>query len=287
MAKPTMPPGLGPRSLLRTASARLLSARLSDVREYEETLLRSLPEDAVHDMRVASRRLRAALRLLGNAPLRKLEPAVKELQDALGAVRDVQLQITWLIRRSRKLAERRREVLPSAAAALRRALDVWRSRTFTEIAEEIPWLDRPGRLGGPRIRRALKKRLGSVEERLLAALDNPDAPTTHRLRIGVKKLRYFCELAEPALPQACGDLLEELEPMQERLGELHDVDVRIGLLEEMGAHALRKREQAHRAALARRLQTELRRWRDEKLARRFGKQLRKAGKGMGKGKVKV
>jgi CHAD domain-containing protein len=274
MARPTMPPGLGPRSLLRTAGKRLLWARLADVRKYEETLLHELPVEPVHDMRVAARRLRAALRLLGNEQLRELERKVKELQDALGAVRDVQLQITWLSRRSRRLAERRREVLPNAAAALRRALDVWRSRTVTEIAAAIPWLNRPGRLGGPRIRRAIRKRLDAVGERLEATLKNPDAPTAHRLRIGVKKLRYFTELAEPALPKACGDLLDELEPMQERLGELHDVDVRLGLLEELGAHALRRREAVHRAALARRLLTELRRWHEEKLVRRLRRQFK-------------
>jgi CHAD domain-containing protein len=273
MAKPTLPPGLGPRALLRSAGRRLLLARLADVRRHEAALLRGIPVEPVHDMRVAARRLRAALRLLGNAPLRKLEPAVKELQDALGAVRDVQLQVAWLARRSPRLEARRREALPSAQAALRRALDVWISRTVTDIAAAIPWLDRPGRLGGPSIRRALRKRLASVEERLSAALENPDAITTHRLRIGVKKLRYFTELAEPALPGPCAELLEELEPMQERLGELHDVDVRIGLLEVMGARALRRGEQAHRAALAKRLEKELRRWRDEKLVRRFRRQL--------------
>src|SRR5207244_616090 len=202
-----------------------------------------------------------------------LEAAVKELQDALGAVRDIQLQVAWLARHSRSLAAQRRKVLPNAEAALRRALDVWLSRTVTDIAAGLPTLDRSGRLGGPRIRRALRKRLGAVEERLLAALDDADPLTAHRLRIGVKKLRYFTELAEPALPGPCGDLLDELEPMQERLGELHDVDVRIGLLEEMGAHALRKQEEAHRAVLAKRLEVELRRWRDEKLSRLFRRRL--------------
>src|SRR5438309_11660784 len=120
MAKATKPAGLGPRSLVRSAGARLLSARLADVRRHEAVLLQGAPVEPVHDMRVASRRLRAALRLLGNGSLRELEPAVKELQDALGAVRDVQLQLAWLARRSRKLAARRREGLPSAEAALRR-----------------------------------------------------------------------------------------------------------------------------------------------------------------------
>src|SRR5436305_15252612 len=117
MAKATKLRGLGPRSLVRTEGATLLAARLADVRKFEDELLHAMAPDPVHDMRVASRRLRAALRLLGNEPLRNLEPAVKELQDALGGVRDVQLQIEWLAHRSHSLAARRREVLPSAEAA--------------------------------------------------------------------------------------------------------------------------------------------------------------------------
>jgi CHAD domain-containing protein len=266
MAKPTLPKGLGPRSLLRNAGRRLLSARLADVRKYEETLLRGVPAGPVHDMRVAARRLRAALGLFG---LRDLEPPVKELQDALGAVRDLQLQISWFARRSRALAARRREVLPSATAALRRALDVWRSRTAEQIAVAISQLDEPGRLGGPRIRRAIRRRIDTVEKRLRAALRDPDPPTAHRLRIAAKKLRYFTELAGPALPEGSEELLDELVPLQELLGELHDLDVRISLLEEMGARALRRREQARRAGLARRLAAELRRWKVKKLARKL------------------
>jgi CHAD domain-containing protein len=45
-------------------------------------------------MRVAARRLRAALRLLR---LREFDRAVKKLQDALGDVRDLQLQIRSVI----------------------------------------------------------------------------------------------------------------------------------------------------------------------------------------------
>ena len=43
-----------------------------------------------------------------------------------------------------------------------------------------------------------------------------------RLRIGVKKLRYLAELAQPAFPDEIGALLDRLEPLQETLGELHD-----------------------------------------------------------------
>ena len=69
------------------AKTRLLLDQVTALERYEAVV----PEkDAVHEMRVAARRLRATLRLLR---LEKLDPKVKALQDALGEVRDLQLQI--------------------------------------------------------------------------------------------------------------------------------------------------------------------------------------------------
>ncbi|TMA29042.1 MAG: CHAD domain-containing protein [Deltaproteobacteria bacterium] len=262
MAKPTVPRGLGPRTPLRIAAPRLLEARLGDVRKYEQALLRGLPAEPIHDMRVASRRLRAALDVFG---LRNLEPGVKELQDALGAVRDLQLQVAWFARRSRALAARRRDLLPSAAAAFRRTLDVWRSRTAQGIVEATLELAARGRFGGPRMRRIVRKRLGMVARRMRAVEQNPDALTAHRLRIAVKKLRYCAELAGPALPKQSKKLLGQLVPLQEMLGDLHDMDVRIALLGVMRASGLRRSERARRARLAQQLLRELLRWQKKNL----------------------
>src|SRR5438105_6071037 len=120
MSKATRVPGLDARSPLRQAAKLLLEARLLDVRRHEEDV--PAPE-AVHDMRVAARRLRAALRLF---KLRPLDAPVKRLQDALGAVRDVQLQIEWLAGRDPALAARRRKLLGRSERALEQAVETWR-----------------------------------------------------------------------------------------------------------------------------------------------------------------
>ena len=88
MPRPTPIRGLGPDSRLAEAARRLVSSRLADVRHEQDALGEALTEDGVHDLRVATRRLRAALkvfRALGG--LRPLEREVKKLQDALGEVR--------------------------------------------------------------------------------------------------------------------------------------------------------------------------------------------------------
>jgi hypothetical protein len=86
MPRPQHIRGLSRGAKLDGAGRRILAARLSDVMRWEEVVPALGP---THAMRVASRRLRVALRLLG---LRELDGPVKELQDALGELRDLQLQ---------------------------------------------------------------------------------------------------------------------------------------------------------------------------------------------------
>src|SRR3989442_13120155 len=98
------------------AKSRFLLDQVTALERYEAVV----PEkDAVHEMRVAARRLRATLRLLR---LEKLDPKVKALQDALGEVRDLQLQIDWLRGRDAALGRSRRAKLREAGQGLRREL---------------------------------------------------------------------------------------------------------------------------------------------------------------------
>src|SRR6266508_677714 len=71
LPKPMKVPGLSRRTPLAVAGPLIVRARLADVRRHEATLARDgePDEDAVHDMRVAARRLRAALEALGDDAL--------------------------------------------------------------------------------------------------------------------------------------------------------------------------------------------------------------------------
>src|SRR5256885_16859705 len=51
----------------------------------------------------------------------------------------------------------------------------------------------------------------------------------HNMRIAAKRLRYTLEIFAEVLPEACVPLLEEVERIQNELGELHDSDVMIAL----------------------------------------------------------
>ncbi len=290
MAQPTPTRGLGPDSRRAEAARRLISNRLADVRHARAALGATFTPDGVHDLRVATRRLRAALKVFRSlGALAPLELEVKRLQDALGEVRDVHVQSEWLAQAAgggKRGAERSgsatlRAGVESGLGArekhLRQALTHWEKRTVPALLRETGRLEGPGRYGGKRVRRQLRRRLRQVKRLMDAYADAPDALTAHEMRKVVKKLRYEAELFRPALRRRMEALLEALVPLQEVLGELHDSDVRLGLLEgftlrgtpaqRTAARALLEPVREERAARAAHTARELERWHAERLAR--------------------
>ena len=74
-----------------------------------------------------------------------------------------------------------------------------------------------------------------------------DPVTLHNMRIAAKRLRYVCELTGPALGRAAATGAREAKEIQTLLGELHDCDVMLELIQE---HAERLRSEDSAAALA-------------------------------------
>jgi len=98
--------------------ASFAQAARTSLRQQRDELLRSLPGtragddvEALHDMRVASRRLRSALSVFAEAfPPRQFKPLEKQVAkvtDALGAVRDADVLIEFI--------ESRRQTAPESA----------------------------------------------------------------------------------------------------------------------------------------------------------------------------
>ncbi|MBM7119215.1 CHAD domain-containing protein [Archangium primigenium] len=289
MAQPSPTRGLGPDSRLAEAARRLVTSRLADVRHEEDALAHALSMDGVHDMRVAIRRLRAALRIFrGLGDLRPLETEVKRLQDALGEVRDLHVQGDWLHEAAREGKASRRAgynalsahvtaPLPTKEKALRRALKRWERHTVPALLDAVKHLEGPGRYGGRRVRKQLRRRLRALDGLMADYAEAPDALIAHEMRKTVKKLRYEAEIFRPAMRRKMQALLEALVPLQELLGELHDADVRMGLLEAQSAEGteaprtaareLLERVREERAGHAAHTARELQRWHAEKLVR--------------------
>jgi CHAD domain-containing protein len=111
------------------AAARIVRARTEELFEHDEGVLDTVDIERVHDMRVATRRLRAVLEVFAPCfPQQAFKPAlrdVKALADALGARRDpdVHLEAMRAFGGVEPLVERLRERQAAGNVALAAALE--------------------------------------------------------------------------------------------------------------------------------------------------------------------
>jgi CHAD domain-containing protein len=248
MAKPKEIPGLDCGAGAGEGVRRVLLARFEEMCEYRAAALEGADMEGVHDMRVASRRLRSALRdfrprLRRGKRLEAAREALKRLADALGAVRDEDVAIHAL----EKLGE---EAPPEAVAGIEEYAGERRGRrdkARAELADAVgePAVEEARRLlaraledrGGKKKRddgltfgdaqREVVRRLWEELEELSRSLQRPyKTRRLHKMRIAAKRLRYALELLECCRRDgAAKSLAGEVADMQGELGDLHDCDV--------------------------------------------------------------
>ena len=204
--------------------------------------------EPVHQLRVATRRLRTALRLF--APLLPARFAAAAHRDlawlatAIGAVRDLDVLGETLRKQAARLdPELRREVGPLGVALheqhertlaeLGATLDAKRSRRLLErlavFADSRAPVGRGARLGdvAPDLLRPQVRAVVRAGRRL-----GPDAapPDLHRLRIRVKRLRYAVETLRSLGDRSVREVLVRLERLQDTLGKGQDAATAIAWL---------------------------------------------------------
>jgi CHAD domain-containing protein len=189
--------------------------------------------DPVHDLRVALRRCRSMadgwIAIDPDPAWKDMKKAGRKLFRALGELRDVQVMTEWV------------EKLAGADDSVGSALAAYAGARERELKQDallaLQSFDRKAwlRWGDVLPRRAVRVKLGSslflhmalerwMEARRLhgQALRGRTKISWHRLRIGIKRLRYTVENFLPELHDAwIGDLKE----VQDWLGEVHDLDV--------------------------------------------------------------
>jgi CHAD domain-containing protein len=150
VAKPRAIEGLEAAQPYARAAARIVEVRAAEVAEHSEGVLDMGDIERVHDMRVATRRLRAALEIFEPCfPKRLFKPAlkdVKRLADALGERRDRDVAIGAL--------ERFRATMPAADRTGIGSLVAELQREQTDANEALAAFVEPDRLAalGDRLR---------------------------------------------------------------------------------------------------------------------------------------
>ncbi len=224
-----------------------------------ERLERGENEEALHDFRVALRRLRSVVRayrryLKGSAK-RKLRARLRALAASTNAARDLEVQLEWLAKRAPELEPEAGSGATHLAERLRsRGDEAPRSET---LRKEFDPLHESFRGSLSRLRLRLDDEASFVSAtgdlvaesaaRLKASLEAvssaEDGDGLHRARIQAKRLRYLLEPISAEVPEVRA-LVKEMKTLQDVLGELQDMRV----LSQSIAAALERAaiEEAHR-----------------------------------------
>lgn len=216
-------------------------------------------EEAMHDFRVALRRLRALMKLhksvLGGR-VSKLRRRVAEVAALTGEARDAEVQLAWLRARRTaaprsarpafdwlcgRLEERKRSgytlARRSARAELERVAPKLRRR-LARYEVDLEEQQETTTLAAALAERVRAEAAG-LTEMLHVVTTATDEELAHRARIAGKQLRYLLEpLADSQRAGAeARAAVKGLKKLQDLLGELHDVHVFARIVDELTVEA--------------------------------------------------
>ena len=234
--------------------AAVLQKHLVALRDEVAGVRQALDIEPIHRMRVASRRLRAALPLFAACFSKKYvkswKKQLRKLTSALGSARDTDVQLELVqkvyveqselrnrpgLRRLKLRITQQRQGLQKDVDA---ALDKLEANNFyfdleTHLAEF-----QAGQPAEPPFPRQIYQRSAAAILELLDAflsyegyIHDPENNTElHAMRIAAKKLRYTLETYTPLYPETILPYLQAVKISQELLGDIHDCDVWLVIL---------------------------------------------------------
>lgn len=204
-------------------------------------VLRSFDIDAIHDLRVASRRFRAALAIFeawlpqrNTAPLNK---NIRRLTRVLGHLRNIDeallffrlhtpaeavrsYQFRYLLAQMRSAEMAKIKAVLNDFDHRRLGRLAWKMAARLEEQQSASIISAPLAAVLPAICTRLYQ---PIHELLPAATSSEQRQARHALRIAIKKWRYFFEIAGPVLQRDYSAILGQLKEYQTILGRMNDV----------------------------------------------------------------
>jgi CHAD domain-containing protein len=245
--------GVQPGMTMQEAGRLVWRQQLTEILINEAGARRGEDIEYVHDMRVATRRARAAFELFGSgyrkSAVKGFEKALKRTGRSLGPVRDLDVALLKLQRRRAEAAVEELDEMD----ALAREWQLARSAAYEELGA---WLDSPeyrrfiARFSDfcstpgqgvrePKVRKRsaptptqvrhvmpveVLRRYSAARtyETLFEDLEHVAYETMHALRIDCKRLRYSLEPLRHLLGTDAEALIEQLKGLQDHLGDMND-----------------------------------------------------------------
>ncbi|MBN1305031.1 MAG: CHAD domain-containing protein [Anaerolineales bacterium] len=248
-ASPKLSTQVNPGDAVAEAARKVLRRQFAQLLKYEKRVRTDADDiEAVHDMRVATRRMRAAFDLFEGVFRKKdIRAHLKGLRTAgkmLGAVRDLEVMLDNAGRYLRELPEDSREGAAPLlefwrrrwAAARQRLLEYLDDESFEVfkagfdqfLAQEGAGARKPDAHSPFRVCECapvwLYQRYADART-FGPGLESLSLEELHDLRLRFKRLRYAVEFFADVLGETSKDLVTGLKKVQDHLGELNDAHV--------------------------------------------------------------
>jgi CHAD domain-containing protein len=201
-------------------------------------------EEAVHDLRVATRRLLALIDLLRdivpNPRLKKLQLTLKKQFDGLSDLRDTQVMLVetsesldelpelepfqkYLNKSERRLLRLTAKAVKSFKySGIRKQMDAVRKKVLKQKLDTI---------SSDLLLHAADNKFGAVLRRY-QRIDQANPATIHRTRIAFKKFRYMVEIIYSQVPGFPEDNLNFMHEYQGVMGDIQDMEVFLATFED-------------------------------------------------------
>jgi CHAD domain-containing protein len=244
---------------------------------FRDAALKWSDPEGVHSMRVASRRLRSALRdfapYLRKRGLTSVLKQMRNIADALGEVRDQDVAILALEKIEteapaefsealKQFIDARKELRVQSRKELKSILE--KNRLKQLKADFIVGLDEatvthesatrrspsPAEITFSKMSRTIILDRLKELDKLSSGLFKPfEIDSLHEMRIAAKRLRYAVELFQPCWGNSIATYAKRAARIQTALGEVHDCDVWIESLGKYIDAARKQKQEAQVAAL--------------------------------------
>jgi CHAD domain-containing protein len=254
-------PGIVPQDTLAEAGRKTLLYHFAEMLRHEEGTRLGEDIEELHDMRVATRRMRAAFDLFQQAfdskVIRKHLRGLRATGRALGAVRDMDVFIEKAHQYMEELSAEQRSGLEILVEAWQKQRETARDAMLVHLSSSEYadfkrkfniFVQTPGKgtrllspeCPVPHLARDAAPVLIYSRFAAVRAYDQLLGTATleqlHALRIEFKKLRYAVEFFREILGKEAKNVIGVLKNMQDHLGDLNDAQVATQLLSEFLSH---------------------------------------------------
>ena len=245
---------LPPEMPAAAAIAEMLARFAATIDENVPGTITAIDTEFLHDLRVAVRRTRSILKLVGDVLpanlAERFQPEFKWLGDLTTPVRDLDVYLLELDNMAARLASAdphdldpfRTFLVRHRAAERRRLVRGLRSRRFEQLMSE--WRSALAQAadadGGPTVAMLARQRVERAYRNAARCGKriNADSPSedVHALRKRCKELRYLLEVFRPLCANAPHRrLVNELKALQDTLGDFQDGEVQREAVREFAA----------------------------------------------------